>query len=123
MSKYLIRDGIRGMFSVNGNNVDCADYVRTAIDWVYQVNDDGTLTYKSRKVDQEDYTIDVKKGDLVVQFYQEEGIKYPVVVLNDQKFIENVEGIQEAALARAKKQECEKCCCDEAVPPTCNCAA
>lgn len=109
MSKYLIRDGIRGMFSVNDDNVDCVDYVRTAIDWVYQVDNDGTLTYKSRKVDQEDYTIDVKKGDLVVQFYQEDGIKYPVVVLNDQKFIENVEGIQEAALARAKKQECAKC--------------
>lgn len=122
MSKYLIRDGIRGMFSVNDNNVDCADYVRTAIDWVYQVNDDGTLTYKSRKVGQEDYTIDVKKGDLVVQFYQEDGIKYPVVVLNDQKFIENVEGIQEAALARAKKQECEKCR-DESMTPTCDCAA
>lgn len=112
MSKYLIRDGIRGMFSVNDNNVDCADYVRTAIDWVYQADDDGTLTYKSRKADQEDYTIDVKKGDLVVQFYQEEGIKYPVVVLNDQKFIENVEGIREAALARAKVKcaDCEAEC-------------
>jgi hypothetical protein len=111
MSKYLIRDGIRGMFSVNDNNVDCADYVRTAIDWVYQVDDDGTLTYKSRKVDQEDYTIDVKKGNLVVQFYQEEGVKYPVVVLNDQKFIENVKGIQEVALARAipKCASCEDC--------------
>lgn len=111
MSRYLIRDGIRGMFCVNEDNVDCADYVRTAIDWVYQVDDDGTLTYKPRKVDQEDYTIDVKKGDLVVQFYQEEGIKYPVVVLNDQKFIENVKGIKEAALARTKAKcaDCEDC--------------
>lgn len=111
MSRYLIRDGIRGMFSVNDNNVDCADYVRTAIDWVYQADDDGILTYKSREVDQEDYTIDVKKGDLVVQFYQEEGIKYPVVVLNDQKFIENVKGIEEVALARTKVkcEDCENC--------------
>ena len=115
MSKYLIRDGIRGMFCVNGDNVDCADYVRTAIDWVYQVDNDGTLTYKPRRVDQEDYTIDVKKGDLVIQFYQEDGIKYPVVVLNDQKFIENVKGIQEVALARAKKQDCAECGdCDSA---------
>lgn len=112
MSKYLIRDGIRGMFCVNEDNVDCTDYVRTAIDWVYQADDDGTLTYKSRKADQEDYTIDVKKGDLVVQFYQEEGIKYPVAVLNDQKFIENVKSLQEAALKRAemKGADCEAKC-------------
>lgn len=108
MSKYLIRDGIRGMFCVNEDNVDCTDYVRTAIDWVYQADDDGILTYKPRKADQEDYTIEVKKGDLVVQFYQEEGIKYPVVVLNDKKFIENVKGIQEAALKRAETK-CADC--------------
>jgi len=37
------------------------------------------------------------------------------VVLNDQKFIENVKGIQEAALARTKKQDCAGCADCEAV--------
>lgn len=110
MSKYLIKEGNRGMFKVDTDDIDVIDYLGSGINWMYQADDDGVVTYKN---DETSYTVDVKKGDIVVQFYQKEGRKYPVIVISDEKWQENIEGVKQYQLEHAKDcvPECEAKCC------------
>lgn len=104
MSKYLVRRGIRGMFKVNQDEIDITDYINTGIDWIYKVDDDGTVTCKDKDGD---YTIDVKKGDLVIQFYYHEGRKHPIIAIHNDEWNENIEGVEQVDLSRIKK--CDAC--------------
>jgi len=117
MKTYLIKEGIRGLFSVDeNNNLDLQDYDSSRINWMYRVEHDGTLTY--RKKDGSEKTFDVKKGDMVIEFYS--GYNYPnqcIVIRNDQ-WNENIEAYRAAALKRAEEDKknaqkitpnCENC--------------
>lgn len=115
MNKYLIKEGIRGLFSVDENlNLGLQDYVASRINWSYQVEQDGTLTYEKR--DGSRTELEVKKGDILLEFYS--GYDYPhqcIVIRNDQ-WKENLEASKAAALKRAEKHQdlgdvpnCEAC--------------
>lgn len=114
MIKYLLKEGTRGMFSVNTETeaVDVIDYTSTCIDWVYQVPEDGTLFFKDG-----DSTIEkqVHSGNLVLKFYKREGVKNVIVVVDNEEWKENAYGINEAAIERAKKFA-ETCECAECIP-------
>ena len=108
MAKYLIKEGVRGMFKMGEDNFDVIDYCRTNINWTYQADEDGVVTYKT---DNKEVKVDVKKGDLIIQFYKYDGIQYPVVVIDNEQFVANVNGVREEALKRAAKDdECDGYC-------------
>ena len=107
MVKYLIKEGNRGMFKVGTDDIDVIDYISTGINWTYQADDDGTVTFKDGKMS---YTTDVKKGDIVVQFYVKDGRKHPILVISDEKWKENIEGVRQADLKRAEEMKAK--CCD-----------
>ena len=99
MSKYLIKEGNRGMFKVDTDDIDVIDYSSSGINWIYQADDDGAVTYKNGETS---YTVDVKKGDLVIQFYQHEGRNHPIIVIDDDNWKENIEGVKQAKLKAAE---------------------
>lgn len=108
MAKYLIKEGVRGMFKIGEDNFDVIDYCRTNINWTYQADEDGVVTYKN---DDKEVSVDVKKGNLVIQFYNYKGVQYPIVVIDNEQFVANLNGLREEALKRAAKEaECESCC-------------
>lgn len=117
MSKYLIKDGNRGMFKVGTDDIDVVDYFSSGINWIYQADDDGTVTYKYKE---QTYTVDVKKGDIVIQFYRKEGRKYPVIIINDEKWKENIEGVNQADLKRAEEMK-QQCCDGKCLNCPCGC--
>lgn len=104
MAKYLIKEGVRGMFKIGEDNFDVFDYCRTNINWTYQADEDGVVTYKT---DDREVSVDVKKGNLVIQFYNYNGIQYPIVVIDNEQFMANVNGVKEEALKRASMVEAE----------------
>lgn len=114
MTKYLLKEGTRGMFSVNTetNEINVIDYTNTCIDWVYQVPEDGVLLFRD-ETDQITDEKTVHSGDLVIKFYKREGVKNLIVVVDNAEWKENVNGIREAALERAKKfsETCD-CACE-----------
>lgn len=114
MKKYIIKPGIRGMFSVDKENgdVDIVDYLGTDIDWVYRVPEDGTLKIQLRN--NEINTYDVKEGDIVILFYLEEYTKNPIVIITNKEWRENIE----AKEAYRKEQELKRANTDA---PCCNC--
>lgn len=116
MKKYIIKPGIRGMFSVDKENgdLDIVDYLGTDIDWVYRVPEDGTLKIQLRN--NEINTYDVKEGDIVILFYLEEYTKNPIVIITNKEWRENIEAKEayrkEQELKRANNDSpCCKCDC------------
>lgn len=104
MNRYLIKPGIRGMFCVNEDmQLSASDYVSTDIDWVYLVPEDGILNVQLE--DNETVTYPVSKDNLVIVFYKRDGQKQRVIVLDNKQWIENINGIKEESLKRAKKYE------------------
>ena len=104
MAKYLIKEGVRGMFKMGEDNYDVIDYCRTNINWTYQADEDGVVTYKT---DDKEVKVDVKKGDLIIQFYKYDGIQHPIVVIDNEQFVANVNGVREEALKRASMREAD----------------
>ena len=79
MNKYITKDGISVLISFNTETeeVSAVDYLRTHIDWVYQIPEDGVLqTENGEKT--------VKKGDIVIKFYpcREYPITQAIVIRN-----------------------------------------
>lgn len=107
MSKYLVRSGIRGMFKVDQENLDVVDYIRTNIDWIYQADDDGVVTYKGKDGD---YSVEVKKDDLIIQFYNVDGFQHPLVVISNKEWLENIKGEKEFNEKRHEDCDINECC-------------
>lgn len=96
MNKYLIKPGIRGMFSINENNeLDVQDYLRTTIDWCYRVPEDGVLSLKLdeklKELGIEQKDIEVKKDDIVMVFYPKQGLKNILAVVHNEDWIEIID--------------------------------
>lgn len=79
MNKYITKAGISALiaFNTETEEVSAVDYLRTHIDWVYQIPEDGVLqTENGEKT--------VKKGDIVIKFYpcKEYPITQVIVIRN-----------------------------------------
>lgn len=97
MKKYIVKQGVRGLFTYNEEtqDIDVIDYSTTFIDWTYRIPEDGTVVIRDNKCGDIIETIDVKKNDLVVVFYRNEWVKNPVVIVHNEKWIENLEAFDE----------------------------
>lgn len=99
MTKYLIKSGMRGMFYVN-DSVDVIDYLRTNIDWMYRIPEDGVLTVRNK--DDSTEILEVKKDDIVITFYPGKEVKHNVIAIHSDEFIDNINRRIEVELEDAK---------------------
>ena len=117
----MIKESLRGLYYLGEDGeMDVQDYTPSRINYMYVAEHDGKLTYIKRDGSKTEF--DVKKGDLVLEFYS--GYDFPnqcIVVQND-LWRNNLEAYQLECLKRAQSKNltegtCE--CCDACT----NCAA
>lgn len=109
MSKFFIKSGMRGLFSFDPEteNINMSDYIHTAIDWVYEVPEDGELVINNGE------TKKVKKGDIVIQFYKSDYRPYDVIVVKSKEWKANIAAERKRdEEERAKWAERENTACD-----------
>lgn len=107
MIKYKIYPGHSYIMGYNTETEELisADYIRTNIDWVFEIPEDGELNDGTK----------VKKGDLVVQFYKREYNKYDYVIIKDKNWKANIAAqkkYEEEAMLKMKELKPQKCCDD-----------
>lgn len=106
MKKYLLKDGIRGIFAASENEeYDVIDYFNSHMDWPYFIEEPGTLTYMDRKGNKQ--TIDVKADSVVIKFYNGYDLPHDVVVIDSPEWVENIKADRANALKRAEKAKSE----------------
>lgn len=105
MRNYVIKPGMRGMFSVNAetNEYDVIDYMRTNIDWVYQVPEDGVVHIQGAG-DKE-----VKKDDILILFYSAPHVKHQAIVISSEEWKENIASGKEYEDSKKESKSCEDC--------------
>lgn len=109
MRNYVVKPGMRGMFSINKetDEVDVVDCMRTHIDWAYQVPEDGILLLP------EGVKKEVKKEDIVVVFYSAPYSQNIAVVINSDEWKENIKAECEyEKQQKDQKKDCTCCECD-----------
>lgn len=110
MKNYVIKPGFRGMFSVEKEtfDMDIVKNIYTHIDWVYVVPEDGVLKVPNNTEK------DVKKGDIVISFYDAPYAKNPVIVINSDEWAENIrlESEYERQKEKNKNKPCDADCCE-----------
>lgn len=106
MNKYITKAGISTLiaFNTETEEVSAVDYLRTHIDWVYQIPEDGVLqTENGEKT--------VKKGDIVIKFYpcREYPITQAIVIRNTEwkNNIKNERLYNERLSKECISKECE----------------
>lgn len=114
MNKYMIREGLRGLYYLGEDGeMDVQDYTPSRINYMYVADHDGKLTYIKRDGNKTEF--DVKKGDLVLEFYSGYDFPNQCVVVQSDLWKENIEASKEAALKRAEQyaktkcKDCEQC--------------
>ena len=111
MNKYMIREGLRGLYYLGEDGeMDVQDYTPSRINYMYVADHDGKLTYIKRDGSKTEF--DVKKGDLVLEFYSGYDFPNQCIVVQSNLWKENIEASKEAALKRAEqyaKTKCEDC--------------
>lgn len=115
MRNYIIKPGVRGVFSMDAelNDFDVIDPIASHIDWVYTIPEDGEVQLKNGAKKQ------VKKGDVVVVFYASPYTKNQFVVVDSEEWRENIK--LEDEYKEAQKQsdnesqccDCVDCCCEK----------
>lgn len=106
MKKYVLKQGIRGVFSIeNDEKYDVIDYFSTHIDWPYFLEEPGTFTFIDK--DGKKNTIDVKANSILLKFYPSENYPHDFVIVDSPEWVENIKAAKEAALKRAEKA-CEE---------------
>lgn len=105
MTKYIIKPGMRGLFSVNHeeNKFDVIDYMHTNIDWAYQVPEDGELIV-------EDEMMQVKKDDIVIVFYSRPYKIHKAIVIDSKEWKDNIAA--EKAYEEEQRSKKTSDCCD-----------
>lgn len=118
MIKYFVKPGHTGMVSFNSEteDIDCVHYMRSYIDWMYMVPEDGELKANGT-------TKNVKKGDIVIQFYKNEGTDTNVIIIKSAEWKKRIKDIEkhdekmrkELAAKTACEPRCGECepCCEE----------
>ena len=122
MKKYFLKPGTSGMVSVDTDTMDInmVEYTRTGIDWIYEVPEDGVLNVKDTDIQD----CPVKKGNIVILFYQDYGLKHRAIVIDSKEWVDNTEAYKAKQLENAKKyadaSKCFEACSD---CPNCKCEA
>ena len=80
------------------NTIEVLERTRSAINEVYIAKEDMLVSYKKNG---KDTTVKANKGDIIVTFYSEDFIEYPVVVVKNADWKANM-------VSYFKKQEAEK---------------
>ena len=119
MKKYFLKPGTSGMVSVEPETMDISmvEYCRTGIDWIYEVPEDGTLSVNDTDIQ----NMPVNKGNIVILFYSDYGLKHRAVIIDNKEWEENIEAYKAKQLEDAKKYANEAKCCGDC--ETCDCKA
>lgn len=108
MNKYMIRECLRGLYYLGEDGeMDVQDYTPSRINYMYVADHDGKLTYIKRDGNKTEF--DVKKGDLVLEFYSGYDFPNQCIVVQSDIWKENIESSKEAALKRAEQYKTAKC--------------
>lgn len=96
------------------NTIESYERTRNAIDDIYVAKEDILVGYKKNG---KDVTVKANKGDIIVTFYNEDFIEYPVVVVKNADWKANMlsyfkkqEAEKAKNLVQAEYTDCEKCC-------------
>ena len=96
------------------NTIESYERTRSAIDDIYVAKEDILVGYKKNG---KDVTVKANKGDIIVTFYNEDFIEYPVVVVKNADWKANMlsyfkkqEAEKAKNLVQAEYTDCEKCC-------------
>lgn len=96
------------------NTIESYERTRSAIDDIYVAKEDMLVGYKKNG---KDVTVKANKGDIIVTFYNEDFIEYPVVVVKNADWKANMlsyfkkqEAEKAKNLVQAEYTDCEKCC-------------
>lgn len=88
------------------------------INEIYVIPEDATITWKKQNDEAEDRTVDVKKGDIMITFYDKDYTKDFVIVNNADEWKDAINGYNAAvqkrkeewaAKQKAKEQYCADC--------------
>ena len=111
MKKYFLKPGVSGMVSVDTDTIDInmVEYTRTGIDWIYEVPEDGVLNVNNTDIQDKP----VKKGNIVILFYQDYGMKHRAIIVDNAEWAENIEAYKAKQLEDAKKYANEAKCCGD----------
>lgn len=96
------------------NTIESYERTRSAIDDIYVAKEDMLVGYKKNG---KDVTVKANKGDIIVMFYNEDFIEYPVVVVKNADWKANMisyfkkqEAEKAKNLVQAEYTDCEKYC-------------
>lgn len=122
MNKYMIREGLRGLYYLGEDGeMDVQDYTPIRINYMYVADRDGKLTYIKR--DNSKTEFDVKKGDLVLEFYSGYDFPNQCIVVQSDLWKNNIETYKQECLKRAQNSVTEEWCDQCEAIPTCDAAA
>lgn len=109
MRKYVIKPGVRGMFSLDteAENCDIVEPIRSHIDWIYSIPEDGVMKSLSDSTSSTNDEMKVKAGDLVIAFYNAPYTKNQFVVISSKEWKENMD------LERSMDQKTCDCECTD----------
>lgn len=114
----MIREGLRGLYYLGEDGeMDVQDYTPSRINYMYVADHDGKLTYIKRDGSKTEF--DVKKGDLVLEFYSGYDFPNQCIVVQSDLWNNNLETQKQEALKRAQNKECVGCLNDSPCMPEC----
>lgn len=97
------------------NTIESYERIRSAIDEIYIAKEDMLVGYKKNG---KDITVKANKGDIIIAFYDEDFIEYPVVVVknadwkaNMVSYLKKLEAEKSKNLVQAQYSDCESCTC------------
>lgn len=97
------------------NTIESYERTRSAIDEIYIAKEDMLVGYKKNG---KDITVKANKGDIIIAFYDEDFIEYPVVVVknadwkaNMVSYLKKLEAEKSKNLVQAQYSDCETCTC------------
>ena len=97
------------------NTIESYERICSAIDEIYIAKEDMLVGYKKNG---KDITVKANKGDIIIAFYDEDFIEYPVVVVknadwkaNMVSYLKKLEAEKSKNLVQAQYSDCEPCKC------------
>lgn len=98
------------------NTIEPYERIRSSIDEIYIAKEDMLVSYKKNG---KNVTVKADKGDIIISFYNEDHIEYPVVVIknadwkaNMVSYLKKQEAEKSKNLVQAQYSDCETCCDD-----------
>ena len=114
----MIKESLRGLYYLGEDGeMEVQDYTPSHINYMYVVDHDGKLTYIKRDGSKTEF--DVKKGDLVLEFYSGYDFPNQCIVVQSDLWKNNIETQRQEALKRAQNKGCVNDCNDCPCMPEC----